>query len=139
MTERKARSRKNPKNRGRSKRQAGEPVAAWTEKELLGGKEVSALCMVLATKGCSWSISSGCTMCGYSHDSDCEADDADVMGQAEAALSKENGFEMVKIYNSGSFFDAREIGADAQKDILAACKDHGAQLVLVESRPEYVS
>ena len=45
------------------------PVRCWSEKDVLEGKIVDTFVIILRTRGCSWSLNSGCTMCGYFNDS----------------------------------------------------------------------
>ena len=41
------------------------PVRGWSEKDVLAGKIVDAFVIIFRTRGCSWALNSGCTMCGY--------------------------------------------------------------------------
>jgi uncharacterized Fe-S cluster-containing MiaB family protein len=45
-----------------------QPVARWTEEEVLGEEVVEAGVAILRTRGCYWSIKEGCSMCGYFND-----------------------------------------------------------------------
>ncbi|PNX45885.1 MAG: radical SAM protein, partial [Thermoplasmata archaeon M9B1D] len=46
-----------------------EPVSFWSEKDILNKKVVDAFVIILRTRGCSWALKSGCSMCGYFNDS----------------------------------------------------------------------
>ena len=122
----------------RRKADPSQPVSVWSERDMLGGEEVDALVVILRSRGCHWSKSSGCLMCGYNNDSLASVTGEDLVRQFEAAMEKHSGQPYIKIYNSGSFLDPNEIEPEARDAILetAAAK---ARKVLVESRPEFVS
>lgn len=115
-----------------------EYLGAWTESDVLNGKVVRALVIILRTKGCRWALKSGCSMCGYINDAvQDEVKDEDLLYQYECARKKLNRHDIVKIYTSGSFLDIEEIPERVQLEIL---KDLGkdVQKVIVESRPEFI-
>ena len=85
------------------------PVSSWSEKDVLKDKTVDAFVIILRTKGCSWALESGCTMCGYFNDSLWEdVSDDDLSIQFEKAMKNYNGQKFVKIFTSGSFLDDNE-------------------------------
>jgi len=45
------------------------PVRCWTEKDVHNNKITDAFVMIFRTRGCSWALHSGCSMCGYFNDS----------------------------------------------------------------------
>lgn len=114
------------------------PVACWSEKELLNGRVVDSLVIILKTKGCSWHKKDGCFMCGYYNDSDPSVKDEEVLAQLNSALEKMREEEVIKLYNSGSFFDETEISRELRHGILEALEGKAEKLV-VESRPEFIS
>jgi len=123
---------------GKRKPDPERPVAAWSEKDLLDGKVVDALVVILRSPGCWWSKRSGCLMCGYNNDCLPSVTPENLITQFEKAMEKYDGQQYIKIYNSGSFFDPGEIGIDARKRILEMAGKK-AKKVLVESRPEFVN
>ncbi len=151
---RQIRARMKPKKGG-----AREYVAAWSEDDLLqdfdgatGGNGASgsqdlataklipvrAFVIILRTRGCFWALKSGCSMCGYINDS-CsgEITGEDVMAQFSAAMQRYKGEQIVKIFNSGSFFDEMEIPREIQHKILRDLSAK-AKKIAVETRVEFV-
>ena len=115
------------------------PVRCWSEKDVLDGKIVDAYVIIFRTRGCSWALKSGCSMCGYFNDSMWEKiSDKDLLKQFDAAMQGYNGEKFVKIFTSGSFLDDHEIPQSIQKKILIKLLET-ADKVSVESRPEYVT
>jgi radical SAM enzyme (TIGR01210 family) len=113
-----------------------EPVALWKEDDVLDGKKVRAMVVILRTRGCCWSRTGGCTICGYNAESDARLSDEDVMAQIASATSRYAGEEMVKVYTSGSFLDVNEIAMPAREAVSTGFAD--AKRLLVESRPEFI-
>ncbi len=137
--------------RDKKRRDAASPEAmvhSWFSSAALHGKRGHELVAILLTRGCQhyYSDALGCTMCGYNNDSAGEPVPPDaVIAQFEAALAKHDkqlesaSDVVVKVFNSGSFFDEQEIPAAAQEAILkrvAAIPQ--VKEVAVESRPEFV-
>jgi len=115
------------------------PVRCWSEKDVLNKKIIDAYVIILRTQGCSWSLSSGCTMCGYFNDSLLTpVSGADIQAQFEKAMEKYKGEPLVKIFTSGSFFDPKEIPIAVQHTIIQRLSEH-TQKISVESRPEYLT
>src|SRR6185369_16431131 len=46
-----------------------EPIRSWSEEDVLEGKPCRAFVVILKTRGCTWALAGGCTMCGYANDS----------------------------------------------------------------------
>ena len=66
------------------------PVSFWSEKDVIDGKIVDAFVIIFRTKGCSWALKSGCTMCGYFNDSLWEnVTDEDILTQFNTAMNIE--------------------------------------------------
>ncbi|HWR63848.1 MAG TPA: archaeosine biosynthesis radical SAM protein RaSEA [Candidatus Thermoplasmatota archaeon] len=116
-----------------------QPVRCWSEKDVLDGKVVDAYVIIFRTRGCSWALSSGCTMCGYFNDSMLSAvSEKDVLAQFENALQGYKNEKIVKIFTSGSFLDPSEIPVPVQQQILTTL-DNTAEKISVESRPEFIT
>jgi len=115
------------------------PVSFWSEKDVLNGKIVDAFVIIFRTKGCSWALNSGCTMCGYFNDSMFEpVSDNDILEQFEKAMTGYSDQKFVKIFTSGSFFDDKEISAKVRKKIIDRL-GKTCNKISVESRPEYIN
>ena len=115
------------------------PVTCWSEKDLLNDKVVDAFVIIFKTRGCSWALESGCSMCGYFNDSVwSDVSDEEILQQFESALKRYNGEKFVKIFTSGSFLDDKEIKSSVREKILKKLYET-AEKVSVESRPEYIT
>jgi len=114
------------------------PVRFWSEKDVLDGKTVDAYVIIFRTKGCSWALKSGCTMCGYFNDSAWKnVSDNDMLTQFDRVMQRYSGEKIVKIFTSGSFLDDREITPKVRDKILSNLSEK-TNKISVESRPEYV-
>ena len=115
------------------------PVSTWSEKDLINGKIVDTFVIIFRTRGCSWALKSGCSMCGYFNDSAWgKITDQDILSQYEKAMERYNNQRFVKIFNSGSFLDNTEISEKVRTKIL---KDLSKKVekISFESRPEYIT
>ena len=116
-----------------------QPVRYWSEKDVLDGKIVDAYVIILRTRGCSWALSSGCSMCGYFNDSMfVDVSEEDLRFQFEKAMQNYKDEKIVKLFTSGSYLDPNEISLSMQDEIL----NHLAvrtEKISVESRPEYIT
>ena len=118
---------------------AFKPVSCWSEKDMLNGKLVDTFVIIFRTKGCSWALESGCSMCGYFNDSLLkDVSEKDLLKQFEKTMERYNNEKFVKIFTSGSFLDDEEIPLNVRKQILTQLYKT-AEKVSVESRPEYVT
>lgn len=106
-----------------------------------------AITMVIPTVGCSWALSKsgGCSMCGYINDSTLdETTDPeyyfDIEWQKLQSDPQFSNVRAVKLYNSGSFLDPKEIPVETQKSIVAkiAKIDH-IQEFIIECLPEIIN
>lgn len=114
------------------------PVRCWSEKDVLNGKIVDAYVIIFRTRGCTWTLKSGCTMCGYFNDSAFEnVTDTDMLTQFDRAMQRYSGEKIVKIFTSGSFLDDKEITPKVREKILNNLAEK-TDKISVESRPEYV-
>jgi radical SAM enzyme (TIGR01210 family) len=121
------------------KHDTNKPVKFWSEKDVLNNKQVDAFVIIFKTRGCSWSLNSGCTMCGYFNDSNLEkVSDEDLLSQFDKAMELYSGEKIVKIFTSGSFLDDTEIPSLVRKKILKRLTEN-TDKISVESRPEYVT
>lgn len=94
------------------------PSRVWTETEVIDGKIHEALVVILRTRGCTWAIKGGCTMCGYVNDSFVRKITADnLVRQFEHALERFGDHTVIKLYTSGSFLDKTEVPVEAQQRI----------------------
>jgi len=116
------------------------PQSVWTEEELLDGRRVRCLAIILSTAGCSWwRESGGCYMCGYNEKaSDGSTTGSDILAQFEKAWESYDNHSIVKVYTSGSFTDESEIPSAVREEILRRVELSGAKM-LFESRPEHIN
>ena len=126
------------------------PVSSWIKKDRLLhgiGKEFT---IILRTKGCSWAISDsgGCSMCGYIKDSNIKSVSAtQIINQFDQALNRRiseinNDSEdfILKIFNSGSFFDDDEVSNELRRYIYEKiAKIKNIKEFVIESRCEYIT
>ncbi len=110
-------------------------ITCWNEREFFEEKTLDAFSIIFRTRGCSWSYSSGCSMCGYYTDTNPQMDEDALKEQLNRALSEYEAQEIVKIYTSGSFLDEHEINEKLALQILEA---FDAKKIVVESRPEFI-
>jgi radical SAM enzyme (TIGR01210 family) len=115
------------------------PVKFWSEKDIFNGKIEDAFVIIFRTKGCSWALKSGCSMCGYFNDSLWQdVSESDILNQLDIAMKNYSGQKFIKIFNSGSFLDNLEIKPQVRKKILETLYEN-AEKISVESRPEFVT
>jgi len=115
------------------------PVRFWSEKDVFEDKIADAYVIIFRTRGCSWALKSGCTMCGYFNDSMLEkVSDDDLLKQFDTVMKRYSGEKIIKIFTSGSFLDDGEITPKVRKKILSTLVEK-AEKISVESRPEYVN
>ncbi|PSG96673.1 TIGR01210 family radical SAM protein [Thermoplasmatales archaeon SW_10_69_26] len=101
-----------------------EPSRVWSEEEVIDGETHQALTVILRTRGCTWAIKGGCSMCGYINDSFVKNITADhLVEQFETALERFDDHTVIKLYTSGSFLDDTEVHAEAQRRILDQVPD----------------
>jgi radical SAM enzyme (TIGR01210 family) len=116
-----------------------QPVRCWSEKDVLNGKIVNAYVIILRTRGCSWALTSGCTMCGYFNDSMfIDVSEKDLRSQFEKAMQNYKDEKIVKLFTSGSYLDPHEISISMQNEILNILTER-TEKISVESCPEYVT
>jgi len=128
----------------RKERAKDKAIAAWIEDDRLITQQGKALVIILNSNGCAWaqSDSGGCSMCGYSNETSENISAKDLIKQVDDVLIKFTAkkFQSVKLFNSGSFLDEKEIPKDAQIAIMKLlAKIPEVTEIIVETRPEYVT
>jgi len=125
------------------------PVSFWTKKERLMDKVGKELTIILRTRGCYWALEhGGCSMCGYVEDANIEdVKPQKIINQFDYAI--ENTIEeirldsddyVLKIFNSGSFFDDSEMHEEIRQHIYKSiAKIPEITEFIVESRIEFVT
>ena len=113
-------------------------VSCWTEEESIDGEDCRALVVILATKGCSWALKSGCSMCGYTNESSSAATEDSIWQQYLKAIRSLDGQRVLKIYTSGSFLDPFEITPELRSRILEDASGR-VEHIVVETRHEYIT
>jgi radical SAM enzyme (TIGR01210 family) len=112
------------------------PVAVWSSLDLLEGRPVKSLTVILRTVGCRWNR---CTMCGYASEG-APATAEDLMVQFYEAMKKlSSETQVVKIYTSGSFLDPLEVPQEVRGRILDDLHSRGIKKLVIESRPGYIT
>jgi len=106
-----------------------EIMRSWFTQEVVDNQKVTALNVVIPTRGCSWNK---CYMCSYS----LESHEKEFMPEFKELMKKE--FEKIKIFTSGSFLDKKELPEPVRNRILDAVKEKGVREITIETRPEYV-
>jgi len=124
------------------------PAAVQLVPARVRGEVANRLMVILRAPGCAYDrrAPGGCTFCSFrrltTHGIHVTA--SDLITQTDAALAgrdfiRERIFE-IDLYNSGSFFNDDEIPSEARVSIVARCaREPAVQVVLVESRPEYIT
>lgn len=113
-------------------------IRCWSEDDVLDGEPCRALVVILKTRGCTWALAGGCTMCGYANESAwSRVSDDQLVAQFEKGWTRYRGEELVKIYTSGSFIDPKEVPVAAQQRILERIGDK-PQKVAFESLPGFI-
>ena len=111
----------------------------WSEEDVLDNRPCRAFVVILKTRGCTWALAGGCTMCGYANDSAwTKVSEEQLVAQFEKAWKRYQGEELVKIYTSGSFLDRFEVMPGAQTAILSLI-GQGPKKVAFESLPGFVT
>ena len=109
----------------------------WSEEDVLDNRPCRAFVVILKTRGCTWALAGGCTMCGYANDSAwTKVSEEQLIAQFHKAWKQYQGEELVKIYTSGSFLDRFEVMQGAQKAILTTI-GMGPKKVAFESLPGF--
>jgi hypothetical protein len=125
------------RRRGLARKRKAPKTISWRERDYLEG-EVTAGVVILPTRGCAWGLAGGCAMCGYVYDSSTVSQDR-LLRDFRQALKKLGEVEYLKIFNSGSFFDERELARETAFAIFEEVNRHPRiKRLQVEARPEYL-
>ncbi|WP_292491789.1 archaeosine biosynthesis radical SAM protein RaSEA [Methanoculleus sp. 10] len=114
------------------------PLASWRGKDRYEGQILDTLTVIFRSGGCSWNR---CRMCGYRHERypDLPRDDLADRLVRQVRWVKENfrdeDYQVLKIFTSGSFFDPGEVPPAARRAVAEAFR---GKVVIAETRPEYV-
>ena len=139
------------KNRvGLEKERLNYPISYWIKTDRLLHEIGKEFTIILRTKGCNWALSEsgGCSMCGYIKDANIESVSAtQIINQFDHALDKklneineDSGNFIIKIFNSGSFFDENELPEKVRRHIYEKiAKIEKIKEVVIESRCEYIT
>lgn len=126
------------------------PISYWTKEDRLRDEIGKEFTIILRSKGCSWGLSEhgGCSMCGYYLDAiNEEVSTTQLINQFDYAYNnKINEIKQdphnynLKIYNSGSFLDEKEIPEEARNYIYEKIsKVEKFKEFVIESRLEYIT
>ncbi|MBN1214075.1 MAG: archaeosine biosynthesis radical SAM protein RaSEA [Candidatus Lokiarchaeota archaeon] len=129
--------------------QLNKPVSFWIKEERLLdeiGKEIT---IILRTRGCCWALeNSGCSMCGYVEDANIDyVDPQQIINQFDYALDQKideinsdtNNYAL-KIFNSGSFFDSKEISEETRIHIYKRISEiPNIKEITFETRVEFIN
>ncbi|MFX1315969.1 MAG: archaeosine biosynthesis radical SAM protein RaSEA [Promethearchaeota archaeon] len=133
-----------------TKAQLNIPISFWIKRDRLLEEIGKEFTIILRSRGCSWALKDhgGCSMCGYIRDANIEDVPPDqIINQFDYALNNklseiknDTDNYVLKIFNSGSFFDNFEIVENIRKYIYQriAKLDKIKEFVL-ESRVEYIT
>ena len=115
-------------------------IRAWSEDDVMDGTPCRAFVVILKTRGCTWALAGGCTMCGYANESAwSKVSEAQLVAQFTRAWKRYEGEPLLKIYTSGSFVDPKEVMPEAQKRILEIAAVPGTVKKLAfESLPGFI-
>jgi len=130
--------------------QLKQPVSFWIKEDRLLNEIGKEFTIILRTKGCSWALgeNGGCTMCGYINDANIEpVSPSLIKSQFDFAFDNKidkikNDKEkyILKIFNSGSFFDDNEIPKSIREYIFERTLDiKNINEIVVESRIEFLN
>ncbi|KAF5084938.1 hypothetical protein DSECCO2_72600 [anaerobic digester metagenome] len=114
------------------------PLASWRGKDRFEGRILDTLTVIFRSGGCSWNR---CRMCGYRHERypDLPRDELAERMIRQVRWVKENfrdeDYQVLKIFTSGSFFDPGEVPPDVRRAVAEAFR---GKAVIAETRPEYV-
>ena len=133
-----------------SKEQLEKPVTFWIKKDRLINEVGKEFTIILRTKGCNWALDArgGCSMCGYIQDANIETFSPDLIikqinyafESKKKEIDVDNNNYIVKIFNSGSFFDDNEISENIRRHIYQKIDEiHNVKEVVVESRVNYIT
>lgn len=100
--------------------------------------------IVIPTHGCQYALSEsgGCSMCGYINDASrgSTVDSEAILNKIQELLMKnqESTFIHLKIFNSGSFFDEKDVPKDLREKIIDLVINNNVKLLSVENRIDLI-
>ncbi|MBU7047807.1 MAG: archaeosine biosynthesis radical SAM protein RaSEA [Theionarchaea archaeon] len=103
-------------------------MRSWFTQEKMDNSMVTALNVIVPTRGCSWNR---CYMCSYS----LESIEEEFIPEFKRLMEKE--FEKIKIFTSGSFLDEKELPEKVRTLILDIVREKNVKELTIETRPEY--
>lgn len=103
--------------------------------------------MYLMSNGCEWALlnGNGCTMCGHLAKQRRLKDNITVQDfltqfHTEYARIDFQKYQLLNVYNNGSFLNENEIPAEARREILRIIgQNQDIKMLVLETRPEYVT
>lgn len=130
--------------------QLNRPISSWIKTERLRNEIGKEFTIILRTKGCSWALGEqgGCSMCGYIQDTNIkEITHNQVKNQFDFALknkikeiTEDSDNFVIKIFNSGSFFDENEISKEVREHVYEQIANiDNIKEVILESRVEFIT
>ena len=133
-----------------TKEQLNKPVSFWIKEDRLLNEIGKDFTIILRTRGCNWALgeTGGCSMCGYIQDANIEGVNSNqIINQFDFALqNKLDEIEndeynyVIKLFNSGSFFDESEITQQVRTHIYEKIAEiKKLKEIVVESRVEYIT
>ncbi|MGH3870055.1 MAG: radical SAM protein [Pseudonocardiaceae bacterium] len=110
---------------------------------LPNGSVVGRKKVIIMSGGCSVPT---CTMCPFTNENnygiDGGASDESLLGQVRSTLVRtedEPTYDVLSLYNDGSFFASREIPRDVQVEIARLVAKAGVRRLVVESLPQFIT
>ena len=108
-------------------------------------EEYVTITVVIPSRGCSWALGEygGCSVCGYVNDSSRDSDIPieTIITKLRKLLTETNYSKKIEIqiFNSGSFFDERDVPSDLRSKIIDLVTNvPGVFKLAVECRAEYI-
>ena len=104
------------------------------------GRVYKRLRIILRSNGCSVPV---CTMCPFPNEGIDQnvhkVTASDYLRQIKSALSEHTGYEIVSIYNDGSFFAPEELPSKVRNAIYSLIAEQNCCYLMVESLPNFIS
>ncbi len=98
-------------------------------------------CVVIVSSGkCAWGK---CIFCPFGGKEKPKLSVEDlksiVLKRIESKKKKKGGIEVLKFFNSGSFFDEKQIPVEFREELFKICKKYGIKKLIVESAPAFLT